>query len=389
MPELSFNFTKRSIESIKTPVNITTYHDTQTRGLKLVARPTGKKIFLLYRKVNGRPERFTIGHFPEVTVEQARSKVAEMNAQMAKGLHPKTVKAERKQEMTLGDCFERFLTEHAKLHKKSWREDDSRFNRELAMWRKRTLSSIHRSDIQALHSEIGTTRSIYAANHLLALLKTLFNKAIEWGWEHPNPTKGVRKFKEKSRERFLQADELPRFFKALSEEENTTARDFILMCLLTGARRANVSSMRWQDVHLTRATWVIPETKNGDSHTVPLVPEAVKVLRERQTFKAPDALYVFPGSGQAGHLHDPRKAWLRVLQRAGLTDLRLHDLRRSLGSWQAATGASLSIIGKTLAHKHTATTAIYARLNIDPVRAAMEKATQAMFQAQEKAVKNG
>lgn len=381
MPSEHFHFTKRAIERIEIPERLITYHDTQTRGLKLVARPTGRKIFLLYRKVNGHPERFTIGHFPDITLEQARIKVAEMNAHIAQGRHPKSIRAERKHEMTLGECFEQFMERHAKIHKKSWKGDQDRFQRELTMWRKRPLSDIHRNDIQTLHNQIGTERSIYAANHLLALLKTLFNKAIEWGWEHPNPTKGIKKFKEKSRERFLQADELPRFFEALALEENGTARDFIFMCLFTGARRGNVRSMRWEHVFLTRGTWEIPETKNGESHTLPLVPEAVSLLKERFKNRTEDCPWVFPGTGKSGHLYETRKAWSRVLLRAELKNLRLHDLRRSMGSWQAATGASLSIIGKTLAHKHTATTAIYARLNLDPVRAAMEKATRAMFAA--------
>ena len=93
--------------------------------------------------------------------------------------------------------------------------------------------------------------------------------------------------------------------------------------------------------------------------------------------------YVFPGPGATGHLVEPRKAWKRILDRAEIEDLRIHDLRRSLGSWQAATGANLSVIGKTLNHKNVTTTAIYARLNLDPVREAMQKATTAMLTAGE------
>jgi integrase len=92
-------------------------------------------------------------------------------------------------------------------------------------------------------------------------------------------------------------------------------------------------------------------------------------------------VWVFPSTGKTGHLVEPKKAWKRILERADLSDLRIHDLRRSLGSWQAATGASLSIIGKSLGHKNINSTAIYARLNIDPVRESMETATSAMMVA--------
>ena len=151
------------------------------------------------------------------------------------------------------------------------------------------------------------------------------------------------------------------------------------MSLLTGARRANVLSMSWEDVNLQRGTWTIPRTKNGEAHTVPLVGEAIAILTVRKS--SSEGPWVFPGPGATGHLVEPKKAWARILRRAGIENLRIHDLRRSLGSWQAATGANLSIIGKTLAHKNVSTTAIYARLSLDPVRASMEEATRAMFRA--------
>lgn len=350
------------------------------RGLKLTVRPSGVKTFILYRKAFGKPERFTIGRYPDLSIEQARKKVTELNNLIAKGLHPKEIERAEKLETSLGDCFKKYLNQHAKVHKKTWDEDESQFNRYLKQWQEKKLSKIKREDIQKLHTDIGKNNGIYAANRLLATLRCMFNKTIEWGWEHPNPAIGIKKFREKSRDRFIQADELPRFFKALNEEPNTDARDYVLMSLLTGARKTNVLSMRWEDISTTQKTWRIVETKNGDSHTIPLVPAAINLLTKRFESRQSDK-WVFPGRGKKGYLDDPQKAWRRILERANITDLRLHDLRRSLGSWQAATGASLSVIGKTLAHKNVSTTAIYARLNLDPVRDAMEKATDAILSA--------
>lgn len=119
--------------------------------------------------------------------------------------------------------------------------------------------------------------------------------------------------------------------------------------------------------------------KNGMPQTITLTPEAVEILRARMVGKSP---HVFPSSkAKSGHIADPRKAWERVLRASGLTDLRLHDLRRTLGSWQARTGASLLLIGKSLNHKDQASTAIYARLDLDPVRQSVDRATSAMFEA--------
>ena len=181
-----------------------------------------------------------------------------------------------------------------------------------------------------------------------------------------------------SRDRFLQADELTPFFKALSESTNEIMRDFFLLALLTGARRANVSGMRWVDVDLEAGVWRIAKTKNGTPQAVTLSPEAVAVLESR---KESGGEFVFPGSGKTGHIVEPKKAWVTLLNAAGIENLRIHDLRRTLGSWQARTGASLPIIGKSLNHKTHQATAIYARLDLDPVRRSVNTATTAMMQA--------
>lgn len=190
---------------------------------------------------------------------------------------------------------------------------------------------------------------------------------------------GVKRFPERSRDRFLSADELARFFQALEQEPNEAAREFFLVALLTGARRANVLSMRWADIDLKGQTWRIPETKNGTPQNVPLVGPVLEILQSRR--KTTSSFFVFPGRGKTGHLVEPKKAWARVCLAAGIKEARIHDLRRTLGSWQAKTGASLPIIGKSLNHKSASTTSIYARLDLDPVRTAMEKAAEAMLEA--------
>ncbi len=151
------------------------------------------------------------------------------------------------------------------------------------------------------------------------------------------------------------------------------------MSLLTGARRSNVLAMNWNDVNLERGEWRIRETKNGTPQSVPLVPDAIAILEARKNSAVcADSDFVFPGTGESGHLVEPKKAWKIVLDKAGIADLRLHDLRRTMGSWQAGTGANLSVI---VNHKSTQTTAIYARLWMEPVRNSMETAASAMLQA--------
>jgi len=191
----------------------------------------------------------------------------------------------------------------------------------------------------------------------------------------------IRRNKEISRDRFIQGDELNAFFTALNNEPNPTIRDYIYLSLFTGARRDNVLSMKWSEISLSEGTWRIPMTKNGTPQNIPLPKPIIELLKERRNMIDKSEVFVFPGSGKTGHLVEPRKGWERLLAQAKIADLRLHDLRRTMGSWQAKTGASLVVIGKSLNHKSTQTTAIYARLDMDPVRASMNSAADAMLKA--------
>jgi integrase len=376
-----FNFTKAAIEALLLPEKgWTYYYDLKVQGLGVGVGSTGKKSFILYRKINGKPERITLGRYPDLTIEQARGKASEINSDIANGLNPSEVKRGRKAELTFADLFAEYLERHSKPHKKTWIEDVSQFKTYLAKpLGNKKLSVIDRASIATIHSSITKAGHATTANRVKALVSSVYGWAISAGLWHTNPATGIKLNKEKSRERFIQGDELPRFFQALADEQNDTMRDYFLISLLTGARRANVLAMRWAEVNLDRAEWSIKETKNGTPHTVTLSPEAVDILRNRKP--SDDAVFVFPGFGKTGHLMEPKKGWKRILERAGIDNLRIHDLRRTLGSWQAKTGASLSIIGKSLNHKNQNTTAIYARLDLDPVRASVDKATNAMLEA--------
>ena len=376
-----FNFTKASIENLRVPDKGWVYHyDLKVQGLGIGIGSTGKKSFILYRKIHGKPERITLGRYPDLTIEQARGKASEINTDIARGLNPSEVKRGRQAELTFAELFAEYLERHSKPNKKTWTEDDSQFRTYLAKpLGKLKLSSIDRSSIANIHSSITKAGHATTANRVKALVSSIFGWAISAGRWQANPATGIKLNKEHSRDRFIQGDELPRFFQALAEEQNDTMRDYFLMSLLTGARRANVLSMKWSDINLDRAEWRIKVTKNGMPQTITLSPEAVDLLRNRISVEA--SSYVFPGSGKSGHLVEPKKGWKRILKSAGIDDLRIHDLRRTLGSWQAKTGASLVIIGKSLNHKSYNTTLRYARLDLDPVRESVNAATKAILNA--------
>lgn len=218
---------------------------------------------------------------------------------------------------------------------------------------------------------------------MLALVSSVFSEAIRAElYAGLNPCRGVRRHKENKRSRFLTPGELPAFFKAVAECRNPVARDYIKMSLVTGARRSNVLAMRWDQINFNSNEWLIPVTKNGEPQTIPLLPQALEILAERKA--DPDAAnspFVFPSTGAKGHLVEPKRAWDTIRKKAGIEDVRLHDLRRTFGAWMAGSGANLSIIGKSLNHKSLDTTKTYDRLWSDPVRAAMEKAVGSIFDA--------
>jgi integrase len=300
---------------------------------------------------------------------------------MAGGRDPQSARQAERHEQTIKGLVEHWVENNAKPNKKTWRDDERRCKDHLSQWNHRKLSSISKADLQSLHAKIGRENGHYEANHVIELISSMFNKAGDIGYEGKNPAVGIKKFQKTKRDRFLHGDELRLFFQALAEEPSNKFRDFFILALLTGARRANVLCMRWEEIDFDTCLWRIPMTKNGLPVVVPLVPAAIQILQTRRQ-KAIDSPWVFHSTGsKTGHLTEPKAAWKRILGRAGLSDLRVHDLRRSMGSWQAIGGSSLSVIGKSLGHTSLEATSIYARLSVEPVRTSMEKASTAMLSA--------
>jgi len=381
MATIKLNFTQKALDGLSPQPQRYYVHDTKIRGLCLSVFSSGTKTFMLYRKVNDKPVRITLGRFDDLTIEQARKQAEAFNNEIAQGNNPREAINSKRKELTFDDFFQVYLEKHALPHKKAAWFDQEQYARHIKTpLGAKKLSDITRITVQDFHTNLGITSGKTSANRVIDIVASVLSKAIEWGYlAGTNPAK-IKKFKLQSRDRFLTSEELPRFFQALQQEENETLRDYILLSLLTGARKANVLAMRWDQIDLTRGEWRIPETKNGESQRVVLSSEAAQILtaREQHYGQSP---WVFPSTGASGHLQDPKKGWQRLLQRAELQDVRIHVLRRTLGSWQAATGANGFVIGKSLGHKSMRATEIYARVDLDPVRHSVQTATRAMFEA--------
>ena len=383
MADNKFNFTKASINDLPSPSANTRaeYWDAKCPGLQLRVTPTGSKTFYVKRWMgSGKVERILIGKYPAVTIEQARDKASEVNAIIAKGESPSEKKRADRAEMTFAAFWEEYMAKYSRIRKKprTIQEDEKTYRNYLSPLGSRKLSKISKVDCQRLHHDIATKTSGATANRALAVLSGALSVAQDWGYlSGDNPAKSIKRFKETARDRFIQSDEMPRFWQALLDEPNRDFADAFMISLLTGMRRSDVLAMRWEQISLERGEWRIPDPKNGEPLTVPLVGEVVGLLKERRQLGAGE--WVFPGDGKSGHLVEPKMAWKRILERAGIENLRLHDLRRTLGSSMAAAGVNTITTARTMGHKTLSMALRYQQLGVDPRRAAIEAGAGAIL----------
>lgn len=348
--------------------------DSEIKGFGVRVFPSNRKAFLVTYRSGGRKRFLTLGTYGrDLTAAQARSRAMEMLGQVARGGDPAERKRQRAQGETMRDLCGAYMTRHGNA-KKSAADDRRRLDRYiLPAWAGLKVTSIKRPDVAALHTKIGK-RAPYEANRILALCSKMFNLARSWGFVpegHPNPAADIDRFKEQKRDRWITPEELPRLAQAINEEPNQSARFALWLYLLTGARKSEVLRARWKDVSFERAELRLSDTKAGRVHYVPLSSPALALLKEipRQEGNP----FILPGLKTGAHLVNVAKPWNRVRKAAGVEDVRLHDLRRTVGSWLAQSGNSLHLIGRVLNHSNASTTQVYARFGEDHVRAALEQ----------------
>jgi len=371
-------------------------YDTETPRLVLLVT-AGSKVFYAYAKSNGQPIRYRLGSADVLGVDEARRQC--LKALTAPG-GLASLAVERKAEReanTVGDLFEAWF-DHKGNRKRTGNRDVDNFRRWCDPIARKPVKAVDGQTIANLHSRIGD-RSMkpvaknekhvkernpggpFAANRTLAMLSAVFRWGVRTARCEANPCAAVERFAEVKRERFFQPDELPKLVKAIESLTSPGMRDFFWLCLLTGARRSNVAGMRWADVDFVNRQWRIPGTdaKAGRMIVVSLDPEAMRILQARANVKLDDA-WVFPSTSKSGHMVNPNKAWAQLKTAAGIADVRMHDLRRTLGSYMAINGASSVIIGGALGQSSQQATAVYSRLTVAPVRVAVESATATILE---------
>lgn len=284
--------------------------------------------------------------------------------------------------MTVGELLDFYLKHHV-ASLKSQRGIAARMRRYVGEFAAVPLADLKRVMVIEWHHRIGETRGTGAATLALQALRSMYGKAREWDiYDGPNPADRLKKFPRHTRTRFVQPQELPWLLAAFADEMEP-AQTYFFMLLLTGARRNEARTAKWADLDLEQGLWHKPTTKTGVPHTVPL-PHAL-VERLRHLPRITD--YVFSSRSNVMNAFTPgcwspsaiNFSWRRIRTRAGLPDLRIHDLRRTCASWLAINGANIPVIQTVLNHSSLAVTQTYARLTLQPVRDALESQAQRML----------
>lgn len=243
-----------------------------------------------------------------------------------------------------------------------------------------------------------------SANRAVPLGRAVFNFVIKTRFisRTDNPFAGVSLYRENKRDRILSDEEAAKLLTELEaipavHSRERTLRDFILLSLLTGARKSNVMTMRWDELDLKNGTWSIPaeKTKTQRAQAIPLGSVEKQILTQREELLENsgevdgDCPWVFPGKGADGHMVDPGNAWESLRERLGMSDLWIHDLRRSLASSMANTGADVSVVRAALNHTDTRTTLkAYIRTSQQVQLEARQKAQEAWFEAMKRQLKS-
>lgn len=363
--------------------------DDSPTGLGLRLNPGGTKTFVLsYRTPGTRRKRLMVlGRYGVLTLSQARDKARAKLGEVAEGLDPLTERerqeAEEARQESLAAFARRYLEDHSKEHKRSWKEDQRRIeNRIIPALGKVPLEDLEVGDVASLHRSIGREGSKVEANRVVELLRGILNMAVTWGSlprTHQNPANAVKLYEEESRDRWVRPAEIGPLMEAIGEQPDPWVRSFYVLLLLTGSRKSELLRAKWEDVDLDRRELRIPQTKQRKPHVIPLSGAALQVLENvpRQLGNP----HIFCGRKPRSHLVNVSKSWRRIRERAGLPDVTIHDLRRTTGSWLAMSGASLPVIGKVLGHRDTAATQVYARLAEDAGREALEDHGRRLLEA--------
>ena len=347
-------------------------YDNRLAGFGLRVTASGARSFILNYRFKGRERRITLGQYPTWTVLAARKQAEHLRRQIDTGVDPLEERNAERSAPTLRDLFVRYAEEHLPNKAPRSAADDR------SMWIKDilpTLGNIKVADLSTrdcdeLHRTVSSDRPT-RANRVIEVLRKALNLAIRWGWIERNPASGGRRNPEAKRTRYLTRNEIGKLIEAFDVHPERVSADALLFMLFTGCRRGEALNAKWEQFNLDSRTWTKPsaETKQRREHRVPYSTTVAEILERRRI--AASGTYIFPGSVGAP-LQEVRRTWKSACEVAGISEVRIHDLRHTFASLVASSGQSLLVVGELLGHSDAQTTKRYAHLYDEPLRDAAE-----------------
>jgi integrase len=365
MPKL----TKRLIEALQPREQDYFVWDEELRRFGVRVLPSARRAFVIQYRIGHRSRRMNLGEFGVITPDVARARALQALAKISSGIDPLDEKHRAQNAIAVGQLSDLFVDRHIdrnpRLKASTGREYRHALKRYiLPAMRNLKVASVTRADVARLHLSMADRP--YQANRTLEVISKMFNLAEEWGYrpEGTNPRKGIKKYPERKRERFLSSSELQRIGEVLLDMEServelSSAIAAVRLLMLTGCRLNEIMTLRWSHVHLRNGELHLPDSKTGKK-VVQLGDAAVAVLESIGCIS--DNPWVIRGKTASGRLTDLQPFWQRVRARAGIKDVRIHDLRHTYASVGASSGMSLPMLGRLLGHTQVQTTARYAHL---------------------------
>ncbi len=368
---------KRTVEAIQPAAAGDVFlWDVVLPGFGVRVKPSGARSYVVqYRNAHGRSKRGTIGRHGTLTLDQARRQARQLLASVGSGADPVSERKTAREAPTMNDLLDRYISDHLEAHNKARTQEE--FKRIVRKHIRPAMGAmkaagVTRQDVAKLHRALGDTPRM--ANTVLSVLSKMFNLAEVWGMrpDGSNPVRLIKRYPENRRERFCTDSELGLLGVALAQAEQQQAEpqsvlDAIRLLALTGCRLSEIIRLRWADIDLEGHKLAIRDGKAGGRlQTVGAETVAFLAAMHRQD----RSLWVLPHADPTKHLQDYtlKKAWRRIRTRAGLEDVRLHDLRHTVGTYAGQTGANAFLIRDKLGHRTTAMTGQYVNHSHDPVR---------------------
>lgn len=344
------------------------FQDQDRPELLIQITKTGAKSYYCrcWNPAKGYTDKIYIGKHNQIDLTQARIRAREIATLSDQGKEPTSDRKKLREEITFAEAFGSFITKPATRQKKGpWRtktieEYQAQYERYLAeRYGSRKLSTIHRAEIDDLHTRLGTHNGKYAANRAISLISGVFNDSIRKGWDGTNPASGIERFAEKRRDRFLDEHEIGPFIHACAVERESGSpliADAVLVALFTGLRRRNVCAAAWNEIDLEHGMWHIPDSqmKNREPHVVYLCKHVREILWNRYRHRTSDT-WVFPGIGKTGHLTEPKKGITRIATLADINPqgINMHCLKHTFVTYADDLGLPSAVRKRLAAHKHT------------------------------------